>query len=120
MHHSISHLVTAIDYYVIGFALLLVVFRIWWTHPVNRAFVFGPYVTPEGVSLLLRNLPLIALFGAFIASCALDHHLDWLAGRRLVSYELVEIAALVEALISTLTMISIVLLVIRAIWRRRG
>lgn len=120
MHHSLSHLITAAAYVVIGAVLLVWVFRVWWTHPVGRAFSFGPYVTPEGGALIFRNLPLVFLFGAFIATCALDHGLDWLANREIVSYAWVEIAALVEALVSSLAAGSVALIVCRAKRRRRG
>ncbi len=117
-HHSISHLVTSIDYYIIGLVLLTCVFRVWWTHPVNRAFIFGRYVTPEGVKVILRNLPLVFLFGAFIASCALDHQLDWLAGEGYIDYSFVELSALIEALVSTLAAISVVYIAVKALWTR--
>jgi len=120
MHHlGNAHLYTALAYYVIGLVLLGVSIKIWWTHPVNRALIFGPYVTQEGMKLILRNWPFMAMFGAFILSCAFDHHADWLASRGTISYAYVDILSIIEAMISVWTAGSMVFVALRAAWRSR-
>lgn len=115
---GLAHLLTAFAYYVIGAILIYVAVKVWWTHPVNRAFLFGPYLTETGVRELLRLWPMTFMFGAFIASCAVDHNLDWLAMRGMADPRWVETAALVEAIISWGTALSLLLICLRAAWSR--
>lgn len=118
-HTGNAHLYTALAYYLIGLAMIAVAIKVWWTHPVNRAFMFGPYVTPAGIAMLLRLWPFVALFGAFILSCALDHHADWLAARGLISYEIVDTLGTIEAIISVFTALSICAALARAVWHKK-
>jgi hypothetical protein len=112
MHH-VAHLITAAAYLLLGGVLMGWVVRVWWTHPVNRAFGFGPYVTPEGVRLIIRNLPLVGVFGLFILACSADHAIDWLYQRGFVPYVIFETAAIFEAIVSAGTALAVVWLSIR-------
>lgn len=69
---------TAVAYYVIGITVLTVAMVLLSAHPVNRAFFLGNYFTPEGARLLMKSWPMVSLFGLFIFSCAVEHHLHWL------------------------------------------
>lgn len=55
---------------VSGAAFLLVgvivcgfVIRVWITHPVNRVFLVGDYITGKGLRFLLNNLPTVFALG---------------------------------------------------------
>lgn len=69
---------TAMAYYVIGGVVLLVSAAVLASHPVNRAFFLGAYFTPEGARILMKSWPMVSLFGLFIFSCAVEHHLHWM------------------------------------------
>lgn len=113
MRRMSPHVLTAVAYYAIAAVLLELSLRVWWTHPINRAFMFGPFMTPAGVKLMLRNWQLVFLFGAFILSCAVEHSLD---GHTPHPQQL--IAAWIEAAISLATAGVVLRLRWRA-WRRR-
>ena len=98
-----AHLATAIAYLAIGGVLLRLAGVMWFSHPVNRVFLFGPYLTEEGLKLVLRSWPLVFLFGAFILSCAIDHALDLRLGNHHGVSRGLEIAAVTEAVISITT-----------------
>ena len=121
--HGSAHIWTAAAYYIIGAVLIAVAWKVWWTHPLNRVFLFGEYVTPAGVSLVMRHWPMVALFGAFIFSCAVDHHVEWLMmhGRPGLAPAL-KFFSVVEAVISWVTALSVLLIggraLVRSKWRR--
>lgn len=77
MHNPTAHLISAVAYVVIGAPLVVIAFRVWWTHPINRAIRYAPYITPAGMKALLRNWPFVFLFGVFILACAIDHGAQW-------------------------------------------
>lgn len=111
MHETAFHLVTAVAYVVIGMPLVLIALRVWWTHPINRAIRYGPYITPAGLRVLLNNWPFVFLFGVFILACALDHGAEWLfnngyGGTWLVIDHLNMLAG-IEAAVSVLTALSV-------------
>ena len=107
-----AHFATACAYLFIGGALLHLAARMWFSHPINRVFIFGPYLTEEGLRAVLKSWPLVFLFGAFILSCAIDHGLDlWFGGHRVVARGL-EIAAVSEAVISVFTALCVLRIVI--------
>lgn len=68
---------TAVAYYIIGLVLLAVAMSVLVTNPVNRVFVLGKYLTPEGARVLMQAWPLVFMFALFIFSCAVEHHLHW-------------------------------------------
>ena len=102
------HFWTAIAYYIIGIPLIVLALKVWWMHPINRAIYFGDYVTERGLARLLRNWPFTFLFGAFILSCGIEHHLDYLASRGRVNPEFVRFVANIEAIISLWTAASMI------------
>lgn len=64
-------LVSAIALLVIGFCFLMFSLRIWLTHPVNRVFTIGPFVTEAGLQLVLRHIPLVFILGVYSLSKSL-------------------------------------------------
>ena len=56
---------------VIGFCFLMFSLRIWMTHPVNRVFTIGPFVTEAGLQLVLRHIPLVFILGLYALSTSL-------------------------------------------------
>lgn len=65
-------LISAVALLIIGLALTLFVVRVWLTHPVNRVFLLGKFVTEDGLRLMLANLPAVFALGLFAitAACA--------------------------------------------------
>lgn len=112
MHGNLAYLLTAIAYLIIGVPLVLLALRVWWTHPINRAIRYGPYITPAGLKVLLNNWPFVFLFGVFILACAIDHAGGWIyangyGGTWLTAHELGVIAG-IEVAVSLLTALSVV------------
>lgn len=103
-HASDALLITALAYYVIGLLLIVVAMNMYAVHPVNRVFIFGHYLTAEGMRVLLRHWPLVSLFGLFIFSCAMEHHLHWLHthGKENIA-DVLLLAGWIEAGISVIT-----------------
>ncbi len=64
-------LFSAAALFIIGFFFLMFSLRIWLTHPVNRVFTIGPFVTEAGLQLVLRHIPLIAILGVYALSTGL-------------------------------------------------
>lgn len=56
-------LISAIALFLIGFALVGFVVRVWMTHPVNRVFLVGKFVTEDGLRVMLNNLPTVFVLG---------------------------------------------------------
>lgn len=73
-------LVTAAAYLVVGLAASAVSLRIWWTHPVNRVFGLGPFVTEAGLRLVLANVRAIFALGLFALASGLSRLAYWKAG----------------------------------------
>lgn len=119
-----AHIWTAGAYYIIGLALIGLAFSVWWTHPINRVFIFGRYLTEDGMRLVMMSWPMVLLFGAFIFSCAVDHHVDWLFHQRGHSKlgSAVRFFSIVEAVISWITALIILGLggraMVRAFWEK--
>jgi hypothetical protein len=53
-----------------GVVMIYFVIRVWLTHPVNRVFYLGSFVTEKGLELILRNCPTIFGMGLFFLSAA--------------------------------------------------
>lgn len=123
MAHGDAHLWTAGAYFVIGLILIGLAFAVWFTHPVNRVFVFGPYLTERGMHVVMRSWPLVALFGAFIFSCAVDHAVEWLMMHgRPELHGALTFFSVIEAVISWFTALVMIWLggraLVRASWRK--
>ena len=121
--HGSAHLWTAFAYYIIGLALLGMAFTVWWTHPVNRVFIFGRYLTPEGLRVVMMSWPMVALFGAFIFSCAVDHMIDWANTNGYPQHHsTIQFFSVVEAVISWVTALVVMYLggrtLLRALCRK--
>jgi hypothetical protein len=73
-------LISAAALAVIGLVLIWFVIRVWLTHPINRVFVLGPFVTENGLRVLLNNCPTILAVGLFALTAAaakLAYALRW-------------------------------------------
>jgi hypothetical protein len=77
-HPSDPLIYTAGAYYIIGLLLIVTASMLFSAHPVNRVFLLGKYLTPDGARVLMKNWPFVSMFGLFIFSCAVEHHLHWL------------------------------------------
>lgn len=66
-------LVTALALGIVGMAAMMIAVRIWWTHPINRVFALGPFVTEAGLKALLRHTPTIFALGVFAVASAASH-----------------------------------------------
>ncbi|HEX8412458.1 MAG TPA: hypothetical protein VF637_01030 [Sphingomicrobium sp.] len=66
---------------VVGLLLLGISYRLSWVHPVNRVFRLGPYVTPEGLEVLLRLRLTMFSFGCMLVSGAASRITYWFAAR---------------------------------------
>lgn len=64
-------IISAAALVVIGLVLCGFVVRVWLTHPVNRVFLVGKFVTGEGLRLLLTHLPAVFAAGLFAISAAM-------------------------------------------------
>ncbi len=117
--HGHSALVTALAYYLIGGALIFVATKVLLTHPINRVFMFGDYLTPRGAGLVMSAWPLVSLTGLFVFSCAVEHHLHWLYnhGRPGVALLLL-FMGWIEAAISAITALALCWMILQ--WRRKG
>lgn len=114
MSHTSYLLITATAYYAIGMLLILVAAKMYSTHPVNRVFIFGHYLTEEGMRVVMRHWPLVSLFGLFIFSCAVEHHLHWYYYHEHESViDYLVLAGWIEAGISTLTAVTLLLMTAR-------
>lgn len=95
-----ARIVTAICLCLIGLIVTGFTAKVWWTHPVNRAFLFGPYLTEKGLRALLRGWPMLFLLGALAIAGGVSRFIHWLRWRHMASDELASAVGLVEAAIS--------------------
>lgn len=114
-----QYLFTAISYYAIGAVILWVSAAILLSHPVNRVFIFGQYLTPDGVRVVIQHWPLVSLFGLFIFGCAVEHHLHWYYDRgHRGAGTMLAFMGWIEAGISVITALAVVFIAIRRGVRR--
>lgn len=73
-------IVTAIAYAVIGVSAVVLGLRVLATHPINRVFALGAFLTEEGMRALLRVVPLLIALGMFAIASALSRLAYWQAG----------------------------------------
>lgn len=72
-------LLAAFGYYVTAIVLLRAASHVWSMPPQRRALVFGPFLQPRGVAVLLRYLPVVWIIGASILGCAVGRTANWIA-----------------------------------------
>ena len=58
-------LISAAAFLLIGLVFCTFALRVWNTHPVNRVFLLGPFVTEAGQLFILRNLKTVFFLGLF-------------------------------------------------------
>ena len=95
-----ARIVTAFCLWIIGSIVTAFTMKVWWTHPVNRPFLFGPYLTPEGLRVVLNGWPMLFLLGALALAGGTSRFVHWLRWRHWASDELASIFGLIEAALS--------------------
>lgn len=111
-----ARIVTAVSLCLIGLIVCGFTAKVWWTHPVQRAHLFGPYLTPMGLETLLRGWPMLFLLGAVAITGGISRFIHWLRWRRMASDELASGAGLIEAAFSLWAAGALVIFVIKT-WR---
>lgn len=116
-----ARIVTAVCLWVIGFIVTGFTVKVWWTHPVNRAFLFGPYLTEAGLRAVLRGWPLLFLLGAVALAGGFSRFIYWMSDRGGMPEEAAAMAGMIEAALSLWAAGSLVIFVVRT-WRawKRG
>lgn len=82
---------------LLGVWMIWVALRLWATHPVNRVFGLGPYVTEEGLRLLLQHWLMVFALGLTLLAQALSRFCFKLHQLGHIDILLVEAIGLVEA-----------------------
>lgn len=95
-----ARIVTAFSLCLIGTIVCAFTAKVWWTHPVNRSLLFGPYLTPLGLEVMLKGWPMLFLLGLLAITGGVSRFIHWLRWRHLASDELASAAGLVEAAFS--------------------
>jgi uncharacterized membrane protein HdeD (DUF308 family) len=111
-----ARIVTAICFCMIGSIVIAFTAKVWWTHPVNRAFLFGPYLTQKGLRALLHGLFMLSLLGALAIAGGVSRFVYWLRWRNQASDELAAGVGLVEAALSLWATGSLIFFAVRT-WR---
>jgi hypothetical protein len=116
-----ARIVTAICLCLIGLIVTCFTVKVWWTHPVNRAFLFGPYLTQEGLRVILRGWPLLFLLGALALAGGFSRFVYWLRWQGASVDDLAGMAGLIEAGLSLWAAGAMVIFTVRTwlAWRRR-
>ena len=108
-----ARLVTAVCLWIIGAIVWGFTIKIWWTPLSERPFLFGPYLTPDGVRLILPGLTPLFLIGAVAMAGGLGRFAYWLRSRGMVDDGLAATAGLVEAAFSLWAAGALILFTIR-------
>lgn len=116
-----ARVVTGACQCLIGFIVIGFTIKVWWTHPANRAFLFGPYLTQDGLRLILRGWPLLFLLGALALAGGVTRFVYWLQGLGADLNDIAGMAGLVEASLSLWAAGALVTFTVRTwlAWRRR-
>lgn len=116
-----ARIVTAFCLCIIGFIVMGFTLRVWWTPPLNRVFLFGPYLTEEGLRTALRAWPMLFLLGALALSGGVSRFVYFLRWRSYASDELAAIVGLIEASLSLWACGAVILFAIKVWtkWHRR-
>lgn len=117
-----ARIVTAVCLWVIGLIVTGFTVKVWWTHPVNRAFLFGPYLTQAGLKAVLRGWPLLFLLGALALASGFSKFAYWLQAQGAEVDGLAGISSLIEAALSLWSAGGLVIFAARTWigWRRGG
>lgn len=95
-----ARIVTAASLCLIGLIVTSFTVKVWFTHPLNRAFLFGPYLTEAGLRLALKGWPSLFLLGALAIAGGASKLAYWLRWRGDVPDELAAMLGLIEAALS--------------------
>lgn len=116
-----ARIVTAACLWVIGCIVTGFTLKVWWTPPINRAFLFGPYLTEEGLRTALRAWPLLFLLGALALASGFSKFAYWLQAKGAEVEGLAGMAGLIEAALSLWAAGALIIFTLRTwrSWRRR-
>jgi len=111
-------LISAAALLVIGLLLISFVARVWVTHPVNRVFLVGKFVTEDGLRLLFKNLPSAFALGLFAiaAGCAKIAYVERWKGH--IASELADFFGIIEAIFAVWAASCVIIAAVRLC--RRG
>jgi hypothetical protein len=111
-------LLTAFALFIVGLAATSLAVRIWWTHPINRVFSLGPFVTEAGLKALLVHSPTIFALGLFAYASSASHLAFVARWNGHIGTEAAHFFGLVEALFATWAAIAVTVTAWR-LWRGR-
>lgn len=107
-----ARLITAFGLFVVGVILISGAVKMWATHPVNRVFTLGQYVTEEGLRLVLNNWIIVFTFGVTALAEAAGRVAYWAQDKGLISPGITGAIGVLEAGFTVWAMIC----TIRAAW----
>lgn len=109
--------ITAVALLIVGIAALSVAARILSTHPINRVFTLGPFVTEEGLRALLKYTPTIVALGMFALACGASNIAYALRWEGRVSTETAYFFGYLEAGTAIWAGVAVIVTAVR-LWRR--
>lgn len=84
---------------VIGVLMVVIAYRLWAVHPLDKVLRLGPYMTPEGLKILLAIRIEFFAFGSVLVVGGFTRFLYWF-GHRNVNDPFVLLFGSMEALLS--------------------
>lgn len=114
-----ARIVTGSCFIIIGLIVTGFALKVWFTPPVNRVFLFGPYLTQKGLEIALRGWPMLFLLGMLALAGGVSRTVYWLRWRHMVADELAAAAGLVEAAFSLWAAGALVMFSARTWWSWR-
>ena len=105
--------ISAAAFIIIGLCIIFFVARVWMTHPINRVFKVGPYVTEEGLRLMLSHLPTIFSLGLFSLAAGLAKGAYALRWRGNYNGNWADLFGLIEAIFAVWAASCVIVAVVR-------
>lgn len=91
---------TASCFVAIGAIFIWFALRVWRTHPINRVFSLGPFVTEEGLRLLLSSVGTLFSIGLWLLSAGVARFSYWLRWNHHLASEIANFLGIIEAVFS--------------------
>ena len=101
----------------IGLTLIALAIHVWWMPLHKRAVLFEPYLTAEGVKLLLTAWPLVFVAGVFLCVAGLSKWAYYLRWHGTMHDNLASGIGTLEAIFSVWAACSVAVVTVRA-WRK--
>jgi uncharacterized membrane-anchored protein len=109
---------TAICFVIIGAVLITLAFRLWFMPKWKRAIVFEPYLTTDGLRLLLWGWPVIFVLGFFTLLAGVSKWFYYARWWGEVGTDAANFVGSLEALVAIWAVGSVLFVTVRA-WRGR-